>query len=244
LIQRRNNRRERRRNLPALDHVGDMPEIVCVAWGNAPRGWRKGAILKKLIWVSLFLLGAAAAPACANTINIGGTFSGTATLTGGPTIFTESFTGTGLDVTFGAFTGTEQATVDASGYPGNLILSNGTFNWAFAQGNLIGTFSGSGPAASVAITFLITSGFLPGDTGQGTGTESFLLVTSSNTANVGGSYIGTIDTIGTLVDVGGGIFGLAAPTPIPAALPLFATGLGAVGLLGWRRKRKAAAVAA
>jgi hypothetical protein len=33
------------------------------------------------------------------------------------------------------------------------------------------------------------------------------------------------------------------PTPIPAALPLFATGLGALGLLGWRRKRKAQAAA-
>lgn len=30
-------------------------------------------------------------------------------------------------------------------------------------------------------------------------------------------------------------------TPLPAALPLFATGLGALGLLGWRRSRKAAA---
>jgi len=28
-------------------------------------------------------------------------------------------------------------------------------------------------------------------------------------------------------------------TPLPAALPLFATGLGAIGLLGWCRKRKA-----
>ncbi len=27
-------------------------------------------------------------------------------------------------------------------------------------------------------------------------------------------------------------------TPLPAALPLFATGLGALGLLGWRRKRR------
>ena len=27
-------------------------------------------------------------------------------------------------------------------------------------------------------------------------------------------------------------------TPLPAALPLFAAGLGALGLLGWRRKRK------
>lgn len=33
-------------------------------------------------------------------------------------------------------------------------------------------------------------------------------------------------------------------TPLPAALPLFATGLGGLGLLSWRRKRKARAVAA
>jgi hypothetical protein len=30
-------------------------------------------------------------------------------------------------------------------------------------------------------------------------------------------------------------------TPLPAALPLFASGLGALGVLSWRRKRKAAA---
>ena len=35
-----------------------------------------------------------------------------------------------------------------------------------------------------------------------------------------------------------------AATPLPAALPLFATGLGALGVLGWRRKRKKAALAA
>jgi hypothetical protein len=33
-------------------------------------------------------------------------------------------------------------------------------------------------------------------------------------------------------------------TPLPAALPLFATGLGGLGLLGWRRKRKASAAIA
>jgi hypothetical protein len=32
-------------------------------------------------------------------------------------------------------------------------------------------------------------------------------------------------------------------TPLPAALPLFATGIGGLGLLGWRSKRKAQAVA-
>jgi hypothetical protein len=36
-----------------------------------------------------------------------------------------------------------------------------------------------------------------------------------------------------------------AATPVPAALPMFVSGLGALGLLGWRRKRKnAAAIAA
>jgi hypothetical protein len=29
-------------------------------------------------------------------------------------------------------------------------------------------------------------------------------------------------------------------TPLPAALPLFASGLGAMGVLGWRKTRKAA----
>ena len=35
-----------------------------------------------------------------------------------------------------------------------------------------------------------------------------------------------------------------AATPLPAALPLFASGLGAMGLFGWRRKRKNAAARA
>jgi uncharacterized protein (TIGR03118 family) len=36
-----------------------------------------------------------------------------------------------------------------------------------------------------------------------------------------------------------GLFGAIDPaTPLPASLPLFATGLGVLGLLGWRRKRK------
>jgi hypothetical protein len=36
----------------------------------------------------------------------------------------------------------------------------------------------------------------------------------------------------------------AVATPLPAALPLFAGGLGVMGLLGWRRKRKASAAIA
>jgi hypothetical protein len=43
---------------------------------------------------------------------------------------------------------------------------------------------------------------------------------------------------------GAATFSLVAETPLPAALPLFATGLGALGLIGWRRKKKTAALAA
>jgi hypothetical protein len=39
------------------------------------------------------------------------------------------------------------------------------------------------------------------------------------------TYVGTLEVFATT-------------TPLPAALPLFATGLGALGLLGWRSKRK------
>ncbi len=42
---------------------------------------------------------------------------------------------------------------------------------------------------------------------------------------------------------GGEISGFLVATPLPAALPLFTTGLGALGLLGWRRTRKAQAAA-
>jgi hypothetical protein len=38
----------------------------------------------------------------------------------------------------------------------------------------------------------------------------------------------------------GEILGFLVLTPLPGALPLFATGLGALGLLGWRRKKAAA----
>jgi hypothetical protein len=64
---------------------------------------------------------------------------------------------------------------------------------------------------------------------------STLDISSSSFASIlGGS--GTIDyTININLPNG------AYVTPLPAALPLFATGLGALGLISWRRRRKASA---
>jgi hypothetical protein len=47
---------------------------------------------------------------------------------------------------------------------------------------------------------------------------------------------------GTSTDLGTGELRSTAATPLPAALPLFATRLRALGLLGWRREQKCQAV--
>lgn len=53
---------------------------------------------------------------------------------------------------------------------------------------------------------------------------------------------GTVVT--TLSDAGWNYsIALVSSVPVPAALPLFGTGLAVLGLVGWRRKRKASALA-
>ncbi len=74
-----------------------------------------------------------------------------------------------------------------------------------------------------------------------------ILASSGNlTPTFGGGVFATAD--GDLQFTGSDSLSFAAnvSTPLPATLPLFSTGLGAWGLLGWRRKRKngVAAVAA
>jgi hypothetical protein len=61
------------------------------------------------------------------------------------------------------------------------------------------------------------------------------LVVGVNSFNLFGAHIPSTDV--------GSVSITPAATPLPAALPLFATGLGALGLLGWRRKRTARSLA-
>ena len=96
---------------------------------------------------------------------------------------------------------------------------------------------------SVSSSFLLGSGSvqtqlfsnpaIPGDItaafaleGVGIGTGNFGLGGPSSVINLS-FRIDTVSANGAVV-------------PLPATLPLFAAGLGAMGLLGWRRKRKAA----
>jgi hypothetical protein len=56
-------------------------------------------------------------------------------------------------------------------------------------------------------------------------------------------YLYTSNSTSNFVGFGAGPAPVST-TPLPAALPLFAAGLGAMGLFGWRRKRKGAAALA
>ena len=107
-------------------------------------------------------------------------------------------------------------TVDvASGY--NLVTTNASSPQTI-DGATIDSLMGSPASGTVDAAVEIT------------GLNSFTSVTFQDTT--GNSPAFEFDIAGV------------AQTPLPAALPLFATGLGAMGLFGWRRKRKAQAVAA
>ena len=112
-----------------------------------------------------------------------------------------------------------------------------------------------GVAAIVAVPF---TGFPSATSGTYSNTFDLTLSSTYNSAFVtahGGTAAGAEATLIAGLDSGlayvnihnatfpnGEIRG-QLETPLPATLPLLATGLGGLGLLGWRRKRKAQAVA-
>ena len=103
----------------------------------------------------------------------------------------------------------------------------------------------NGEQASRALTFTTT---IPGFFNSFSVTsDNFNNGGITDTVSADGSMV-TLNWTGGLVSMG--VTNTFAATfagstvvpsvPLPAALPLFATGLGALGLLGWRRKRKPA----
>jgi hypothetical protein len=94
-----------------------------------------------------------------------------------------------------------------------------------SESSSIASLTAAGPNSAV---FDVNFVFLPdGLVGYSGGTISYFLTESGIASSSG---------VGSLSPA-------VSATPLPAALPLFAGGLGALGLLGWRRKRKAAALA-
>jgi hypothetical protein len=102
-------------------------------------------------------------------------------------------------------------------------------------------FTEAGGGISDILTFSYTGG---GAGGVATLTGSFVSdLASSLLAPLGATLVSESTTPFTFnnTNITASAVSDVEAVPLPAALPLFATGLGALGLLGWRRKRKALA---
>ncbi len=105
------------------------------------------------------------------------------------------------------------------------------FNINSQDFNVTSTFTSIHTNASAVIDAITVLAFTPDFSGSlFTGSLTF---TYSGPAGAFGS--GVINLVAT------GAGTQDATTPLPAALPLFASGIGAFGFVGWRRKRKQAA---
>ena len=113
--------------------------------------------------------------------------------------------------------------------------SFGQFGGDLLVGNRSSVASGINAFDPTTGVFL---GTIPIDIGSNTGAALWALI-FGNGGN-GGDPNTLYFTDGIGAEELHGLFGAIVVTPIPAALPLFATGLGALGLLGWRRKKAAA----
>jgi hypothetical protein len=114
--------------------------------------------------------------------------------------------------------------------------------FSFSAGVLVDL--GAVPNAATFVSYLGATNLVTGSLGHfdaGGFTDPYFCISTANCGPLNFVYDSPVNNnsanLGfTLVRTGD-----IGATPLPAALPLFATGLGALGLLGWRRKRKNAA---
>lgn len=135
-----------------------------------------------------------------------------------------------------------------NGNPFNLNTAGGTTNFsqnynatinALDPNSVTVQFVAPNPAYSSSLTLVFQYSLLVPNANNpiigGIGGPSFecegYSCTEADTRYVGAGFASSL---------GGGS---AGETPLPAALPLFASGLGAMGFVSWRRKRKAIATA-
>jgi uncharacterized protein (TIGR03118 family) len=127
--------------------------------------------------------------------------------------------------------------------PWGVALAPSSFG-QFGGDLLVGNFSFSNSFISAFNPVTgVFEGLIPIDAGSGN-TAGGLWDLMFGTGSTNGGDPNTLYFTDGIDGETHGLFGAIEVTPIPATLPLFATGLGAMGLLGWRRKRKTAAIAA
>jgi hypothetical protein len=181
------------------------------------------------------------------------TFDGTGSVTLGGTLLGDP--STGVDTYSVVFTG-DTSTIDTSSSP---FFTNFNLTGTFTDGTHIETITGKVESNSSLTNIDFYNTFSTNGLGlidvalagyalnTSIGPIGPILASSGNlTPTFGGGSFATAGSDGDLQFTGSDSLTFTATvntTPLPAALPLFATGLGTLGLLGWRRKRKAAASA-
>ena len=157
-----------------------------------------------------------------------------------PVISTFNFTGT-CEVAPGNCTGTANGTLVLENYTLGASLSTSNFQ-SFTYQSTVYSFSFNGAGTGQIVNGIGTGGIsgifgsLPTSPGSLPGPADVFIEISNNGTifdsgiNFWCAGVGCNDDNGTPA--------VWTETPLPAALPLFATGLGGLGLLGWRRKRK------
>jgi hypothetical protein len=133
--------------------------------------------------------------------------------------------------------GSGTITATESGGVWTITGATGSFTDVYGGG---ATVTGVGPEASNAISVTPDNEINPSGSPSFVDGQGISFATSTGPIDI--AFIsGAYEEVSHL-GIGDGAFTLAA-TPLPAALPLFASGLGALGFLGWRRKRTARSLA-
>jgi hypothetical protein len=134
------------------------------------------------------------------------------------------------------------ALISTSAGGGGTASASINVNGIFENGSNGTGFNGEMQLHLMPGTYLVVlqanaAGFGDGSSGSATADPHFFIDTSFDTSFDPTGYSVSVDS-----EVGNGFppgFGPTV-TPPPATLPLFATGIGGLGLLGWRRKQNAA----
>lgn len=186
----------------------------------------------------------------------------TATASGSTTPSTTTVPGSIIN---GDFTITQLASSPGDSTLGNGLNEDTTWAFDFTSDPNFGSFSASVPLASALLTLTLTTTF-------GIDTDTVVIdgLPQFDSSAIRGLPVGVTQTVqlelldyyssgAILAAFSGGDFGkipmiysddsivsfarlTLAPVPLPAAFPLFGTGLGLMGLFGlWRRRRAAAA---
>jgi hypothetical protein len=163
-----------------------------------------------------------------------------------------AFSGTVMDSSIPGATNGDAMTFDVFANNGgaNLISQTWTFRDITSATTQAGTYSATAAGPQLAGAFgsfstnasgqLQTLDFFGLQNGSDTKGSSTFAYTMNGRNNIWFTAVGESFGASSPPSITNTTISLVSTplTPLPAALPLFATGLGALGLLGWRRKRK------